>query len=276
MGGKQLLVPHLLPMIPKHSTYVEVFGGAGSLLLNKPPSSLEVYNDLDGELVNLFEVIRDDVDAFLKHAHFLLYSCELYQSWQRELKRGVVPEDRVERALRYWYLIMCSFGAHPYKGWGFNKHGRRSLSTSMQNALGHLQLIHERLKTVQIDHLDFRKCIERYDDPNTFLFLDPPYLDTSPYRIGKFTLEDHRALADLLRSVKGKWLMTIGNRSDIRELYSKLPSRSISSPTSIEKVTGSKRTHFANLVIHNYMPPETPLLVATASESMLLDMFTLR
>ena len=263
----------LLPLFPEHSAYVEVFGGAASLLLNKPPSRLEVYNDLDGELVNLFEVIRDDVDAFLKHAYFLLYSRELYQSWQRELKRGVVPEDRVERALRYWYLIMCSFGAHPYKGWGFNKHTRKSLPMLMQDALGRLRLVHERLKAVQIDHLDFRKCIERYDDPDTFLFLDPPYLNTTAYRIGKFTLEDHRALAELLCSVKGKWLMTIGNRLEVRRLYARLPSRSISSPTSIEKVTGGKRTHFANLIIHNYTPPETPLLVATASEPTLLDVF---
>jgi len=275
MGGKQLLVPHLLPMIPEHSTYVEVFGGAGSLLLNKPPSRLEVYNDLDGELVNLFEVIRDDVDTFAKRAEFLVYSRELYERWQNDFKNNQIPSDRVERAVRFWYLIRSSFGAHPYKGWGFQKK-KRSMAETLPRCIANLHVIHERLKTVQIDHLDFRKCIERYDDPDTFLFLDPPYLDTTAYRIGKFTLEDHRALAELLRSVKGKWLMTIGNRSDIRGLYSKLPSRSISSPTSVEKVIGGKRIHFANLVIHNYTPPETPLLVATASESMLLDMFTLR
>ena len=70
-------MPKLLPLIPEHACYVEVFGGAAALLLNKPPSPMEVYNDADSELVNLFEVVRDDVDAFVKQADWLLYSREL-------------------------------------------------------------------------------------------------------------------------------------------------------------------------------------------------------
>jgi len=272
MGGKQRLVPQLLPMIPEHFAYVEVFGGAGSLLLNKPRSQLEVYNDLDGQLVNLFEVVRDDVEAFVKRAEFLVYSRELYERWQNDFKNGQIPSDRVERAIRFWYLIRSSFGAHPYKGWGFRRK-QRSMAETLPRCLANLHAVHERLRTVEIDHLDFRKCIHHRDAPGAFMFLDPPYLATQSYRTGTFTLDDHRALAEILHSVKSKWLLTVGDHPEIRALYGGFSHETIESSLAIEKMTGGKRRHFANLIIRNYTPPETPLLVATASESTLLDVF---
>lgn len=272
MGGKQRLVPALLPLIPEHFAYVEVFGGAGSLLLNKPRSNLEVYNDLDGELVNLFEVVRGDVDTFIKRAEFLVYSRELYERWESDFKNDQVPSDRVERAVRFWYLIRSSFGAHPYKGWGFRKK-QRSMAETLPRCLANLHAIHERLRTVEIDHLDFRKCIHHRDAPNTFMFLDPPYLATQKYRVGAFTLDDHRALAETLHNVKSQWLLTIGDQPEIRMLYRGFPRETIELSVAVEKVTGGKRKSFANLVIRNYELPKTPLYVPVAGQPELLDMF---
>jgi DNA adenine methylase len=275
LGGKQALVPRLLPLIAEHTAYVEVFGGAAALLLNKPASRIEVYNDLDGELVNLFEVIRDDVDAFLKRADFLLYSRELYQRWQTDLENGSVPGDRVERAVRFWYVIRSAFGAHPSKGWAFQRARPRNSAMVVQNALGNIRAIHDRLKSVEVDHLDFRRCIKNRDAPSTFLYVDPPYPETEQYRAGDFTLEDHRDLARILRDANSKWLMTVGDHPEIRKLYVDFDQSRITSAMAVEKVIGGKRGRLKHLLIRNYEPPKTPLYTAAATQVPLMDLFGL-
>jgi len=255
MGGKLRLVPHLLPMIPEHTCYVEVFGGGAALLLNKPRSPLEAYNDVDGELVNLFEVVRDDVDIFLRRADLLLYSRELFERWKQDLKNGNMPRDRVERAVRFWYLIRSSFAGKVGHGWGFNRTAPRGLAHSIFSALADIRRVHERLKGVEIDHLDFRRCIDYRDAPSSFLYVDPPYLGTEDYRLGKFTLQDHRDLAGLLRNAESKWLLTVGDRPELRGLYRGFPRRAVRVMISSEKVIGGKRKPLTNLIIWNYELP---------------------
>jgi len=262
-------------MIPEHTAYVEVFGGAAALLLNKPPSLIEAYNDLDSELVNLFEVIRDDVDGFLKRADFLLYSRELYQHWVSDLENGTLPEDHVERAVRFWYVIRSAFGAQVGKGWAFSRKSPRNPAAVVQNALANIRMIHDRLKTVEIDHLDFRQCIRNRDAPTTLLFLDPPYLDVKGYRASNFGLEDHEELARILRDAESKWLLTVGDHPKIRRLYGGFHKSSVTSPVAVEKVIGGHRRHLRHLLICNYEPPKIPLYAPVAGEPHLMDLFGL-
>jgi len=98
------LLNKLISLIPEHETYVEVFGGAGSLLLNKPPSKVEVFNDIDGDLINLFLVVRDRPKEFVEKFRFLLYSRELNKRWTKEFNF----KDSVERAIRFReYVKLC-------------------------------------------------------------------------------------------------------------------------------------------------------------------------
>ena len=259
MGGKQMMVTRLIPLIPEHAAYVEVFGGGAALLLNKPPSSIEVYNDLDGELVNLFETVRNSPDEFVKRAEFLLYSRELNEKWKADLKENRHPEDSVERALRFWYLMRSSFAAHPYKGWAFSETDNRSRPESMWNTLQSLKPIHERLKMVEIDHLDFERCIKNRDAPETFFFLDPPYLEAEEYRIGTFTLQDHERLLRALHECKGKWLMTTGDHPEIRRLFKEYGMILTETTQSVSKVVQGERPSLPNLLIANYpLPQEAP------------------
>jgi DNA adenine methylase len=260
-------------LIPEHTCYVEVFGGAAALLLNKPPSPVEVYNDADSELVNLFEVVRDDVDAFVRRADWLLYSRELYEKWKGELKNGNVPGDRVERALRFWYLMRSSFAAHPYKGWAFCRNVGRNRPQSLTNALTSIATIHDRLKSVEIDHLDFRRCIKNRDASSTFLFVDPPYLDAEEYRLGVFTLEDHIDLADILHHTKSKWLLTIGDHPKIRRLYTGFRTEHVKTYLSVPKTIDDKRPTFKQRIIRNYEMPKEPLYVPSAAQVAPLDLF---
>src|SRR5207249_10811200 len=81
-GGKFHLAPKLVKLLPPHKVYVEVFEAAASVLIAKPPSRIEVYNDANGQLVNLFETIRNQLLLFLEHCNHLLYSRQLYGSWK--------------------------------------------------------------------------------------------------------------------------------------------------------------------------------------------------
>jgi len=260
-------------LIPEHTCYAEVFGGAAALLLNKPPSPVEVYNDFDSELVNLFEVIRDDVDTFVRRADWLLYSRELYEKWKNDLKNDSTLDDRVERALRFWYLMRSSFAAHPYKGWAFCRNVGRNRPLSLVNALGNIRTIHDRLRTVEIDHLDFRRCIKNRDGPETFMFLDPPYLEAEEYRLGVFTLQDHTDLADILHHMKSKWLLTIGDHPKIRKLYNDFPIERAKTHLSVPKIIGDKRPTFKHLIIRNYKPPKEPLYAPVATRLTPIDLF---
>jgi DNA adenine methylase len=186
-----------------------------------------------------------------------------------------MPEDRVERAVRFWYVVRSAFGAHPGKGWAFATRQPRNSGLVLQNALTKIRMIHDRLKTVEIDHLDFRRCVRNRDAPSTFLYLDPPYLETCQYRAGEFTLEDHRELAGILREAKSKWLMTVGVHPKVRELYRDFSQTSVTSPMAVKKVIGGKRGLLRHLLIRNYEPPKTPLYTGVASPMPLMDLFGL-
>jgi DNA adenine methylase len=258
-GGKQALVSQLMAMIPPHVSYVEVFGGGAALLLNKPRSDIEVYNDIDSSIVNLFEAIRDNPDQFLERAEYLVYSRELFERWADEIRAKQWPADPAERALRYWYVLRCSFAAHPEKGWAFSRDDDRQRPQSLHNNLLAIKTIHERLKLVEIDNLDFRSLIKNRDAPTTMFYLDPPYLEADAYASGDFTLQDHRDLADALMHVEAKWLMTIGDHQEIRRLYADRIRGKLKSPLSVEKVLkedGTGRRKLIHLIISNYPPPE--------------------
>jgi DNA adenine methylase len=149
----------------------------------------------------------------------------------------------------------------------------RNRPLSLANALGNIRTIHDRLRTVEIDHLDFRRCIENRDGPETFMFLDPPYLDAEEYRLGVFTLQDHTDLADILHHVKSKWLLTIGDHPKIRKLYNGFQTEHLKTHLSVPKIIGDKRPTFKQRIIRNYEPPREPLYAPVAAQSPIMDLF---
>src|SRR5437660_12930733 len=92
-GGKFHLAPRLVKLLPPHKVYVEVFGGAASVLLAKPRSRIEVYNDANGQLVNLYETIRNHPLLFLERAEHLPYSRHLHYAWRDQLAETIDGSD---------------------------------------------------------------------------------------------------------------------------------------------------------------------------------------
>ena len=190
-GGKQRLIKTILPLIPKHSRYVEVFGGSAAILLNKPRSPVEVFNDIDAELINLFMTVRDHPKQFGRYVQSLPYSRELYERWQRRIKDERLHGTQLEQAARFYYLLRSSFFGHVEKGWRFAT--KTDEASRLYNCVGEVETIARRLQHVYIDHLDFRRCIRNWDRLDTFFFLDPPYFGAVPYRKGikAFAAHDH-------------------------------------------------------------------------------------
>lgn len=245
------MIKQLLEMIPQHKIYVEVFGGSAELLFHKKPSEVEVYNDIDGDLVNLFEVVRNNFEEFREKAKWLLYSRELLQKFLREQ-----TNDKIERAVRTWYIYQTSFSGR--KGtWSYARQRKTPLPQTFSRKIEKtLPAIHERLKNVYIDRLDFRKCIKNWDSPKTFFFMDPPYYRTGQANELNFTEKDFKDLAEICGKMEGKYLITLNDEPFIRETFQQFNIASISIPWSSRPLTRisklNKKGTFTHLIIKNY------------------------
>ena len=210
-GGKGMMVSKLLPLLPPHRTYVEVFGGGASLLFAKSPSPVEVYNDIDGNVVNFFTVLRDEekFKRFKRMCEATPYSRRMWKECKERMNEG----DDVERAWRFFVAVRQSQSA--CGGWSCRVEGvtggmARGVSAWLATVDG-LHHVHDRLRRVQIECDDFRRIIERYDYPDCLFYCDPPYVQDSraagvPY--ADMTLEDHKELVDLLLSIEGMAMLS--------------------------------------------------------------------
>jgi DNA adenine methylase len=245
----------LAGLIPPHKIYVEVFGGAANLLFCKPPSRIEVYNDANGHLVNLFETVRNHPLLFLEKCQHLLYSRQLYNAWKDQLAQDFDGSDvdSLEAAVRTAYTITSGFTGDPTKGWAFDRSGTGGGTGRWANIWDRVGYVSTRLRRVNIDHLDFRKCIEYWDTADTLFFLDPPYYASTSSDFYEFTRQDHQDLRTILGKVKGKWMLTYDDEIPIRELYKDFNIRAFSTSLSSEKIeNGGTRTRLAQVLITNF------------------------
>jgi DNA adenine methylase len=257
-GGKFYLIKKLLPLIPPHEVYVEVFGGAAALLFNKPPSKVEVYNDINSELVNFFHVLRDDVRWKILQEKLLLtpFSREEFELACRE-ESGL---DDVERARRFYVRIQQSFGG---KGETFNYGLLKNRVSTYFHKLDGFAEFHERIKNMIVANDDFEKIIRRYDSPVTFFFLDPPYLEHSvKSEFLNMSEDDHKRLVEVLLQIEGKALLC-GYKNKIYEKLEKAGwfVKRFRLPTSMPRSdqTSGKRCYRSEYVWMNYKPPRKRL-----------------
>ncbi len=213
-GGKGSMTAKLLPLIPRHSMYVEVFGGGASLLFAKPPALKEVYNDLDDGAVGFFRVLKDEskFERLFTLARLTPYSREEYDLCRRTWEACT---DDVERAYRWFVVARMSFSGRFGCGWSSvissSARGMASTSSSWLGALRTLPLAHKRLQNVAIEQQDFRQILAAYDSPQTFFYLDPPYVPDTR-RAGEYRHElcgeDHAELVQMLLSAKGRCMLS--------------------------------------------------------------------
>ena len=222
IGGKSYLASWIIENFPKdfqQRVYCEVFGGGGWVLFKKDESYLEIYNDLNKNLVNLFKVIRDEYPEFSYKAEWSLHSRDMYMEARKRLKDDKFLNE-LERALHYAIDRVQSFSGQG--GWGYAVNVKKIYSGKWLPFLKRMSMINTRLKKVEIECLDFEECIEKYDSKEVLFYLDPPYVGVEHYyKTGdvNFTYEDHLRLADLLKNIKGKFVLSYYQDKLVRKLY---------------------------------------------------------
>jgi DNA adenine methylase len=213
MGGKRRLADLLIPRFPPHSCYVEVFAGGAALYFLRPPADVEVINDINGELVNLYRVVKHHLEEFVRQFKWALSSREVFK-WLQDTPPETMTD--VQRAARFYYLQHQAFGGKAAgQTWG--------TATTMPpiNLLRieeQLSAAHLRLAQTYIERLHWRECMARYDRPHSFFYLDPPYWQTEGYGV-PFPFEEYAAMAEVMRSLKGKALLSINDHPDIRRAF---------------------------------------------------------
>ena len=212
-GGKSFLARKIVSLFPSHFTYVEPFGGGASVLLNKPPSPIEIYNDVNAEVVSFFVVLRDRADELIRRLTLTPYS-------EAEFHAAAGPAtDSVERARQFLVRHRQSFSG---KGKSFSRSSRHrsrhgmadNVSSWMSNVDANLPSIVQRLRRVEFHCRPAIEVIRRYDAPDTLFYCDPPYVHASRERNSRavyaveMTDEDHRKLAEVLLGCKGKVILS--------------------------------------------------------------------
>lgn len=213
-GGKFYLSPWIISFLPEHHTYTEPYGAMGSVLLNKPVSPVEVFNDIDVEIINFFRVLRERYDDLIR-----VLSLTPYAQAEFELARQSADGlDDLERARRFFVRSRLSMGGRG-EAFSYTLHRvRRGMADVVSAYLSavdeQLPLIAERLLRVQILNMPAVEVIRKWDSPTTAGYLDPPYCPetrASPdvYR-HEMTIEQHGELLDLLvdGGLQGKYLLS--------------------------------------------------------------------
>lgn len=207
-GGKGELTEWLTGLFPPHRTYVEPFGGSGSVLYNKHPSSVEVYNDLDSDLVTFFRVLRERPDELATWLSRVPYSREQYEQWATAWwQRDERPADDLERAGRFFFLRYANHSGKAARKAGFKVRARRNPARTFNNARERLDALADRFAEVQIEHRDYQHVLTTYDSPRTLYYLDPPYVGSED-RYANGAGFDHAGLADALADLEAAWVVS--------------------------------------------------------------------
>jgi len=209
-GNKASLSDWIVQHLADHRIYVEVFGGAAGVLANKPQSHNEVYNDIDEDLVQFFDVLRERGAELREWLTHVPYSREKYDEWVTPwYQDDWRPDDPVKRAGVFFYHRCVAFGGTYQYEPGFATSTTRNQARTFSGQVDRLEQFAERFQGVVIENLDWRECVEEYDTEDALLYFDPPYYDARcRYRHGRNF--DHDELADALARVDGEWLVSYG------------------------------------------------------------------
>lgn len=220
-GGKWKLAEWIMSFFPRHQIYVEAFGGAGSVLLRKSRSYQDVYNDLDGEIVSLFRVLRTRGEELVQALELTPFArAEFVQSY-------VMADDELEQARRTIIRSFLGHGSNSHnRPTGFRRHSRASGTspcTDWRNYPDALRLVVERLRGVVIENRDALGLMVEQDSPSTLFYLDPPYVAATRDRGADYRHEmtdtDHRAMSETVRGLVGMVVLS-GYSCDLySELY---------------------------------------------------------
>jgi len=240
-GGQRALLPHVINLIPAHKTFVELFAGGATIFFNKAPSEVEVINDIDNRLINLYNVLREHPEEFKRQISLMPNSRELFARFKREI---IKETDEIKRAAMYYYLITNTWSGKT-KAVGY---------VAKPHASKEMEWFANRLRHVIIENLDYKECLEKYDAPDVFVYADPPYVRGGP-SLYEFSFEekDHMEFADVMKRIAGKFLITYDDHPLIDILFKDYFKKRVETvKTMASKGVGEKCGRETHLLIANY------------------------
>lgn len=219
LGGKRRLADKILPLFPKHSCYVEPFAGGAALLFARPePAKVEVLNDVNGDLVNLYRVVQHHLEEFVRQFKWALSSRQMFK-WQKEARPETLTD--IQRAARFYYLMQNCFSGK-LEGMTFGTATTSPPGLNLLRLEETLSAAHLRLARIFVEHLSWQECVKRYDRPHTFFYMDPPYWATAGYGV-EFGIEQYTAMADAMRTMKGRALVSVNDHPEMRQAFAGFP-----------------------------------------------------
>ncbi|AQQ75486.1 site-specific DNA methyltransferase [uncultured archaeal virus] len=249
---------NLYQYFPEHYVFVDLFSGLGQVTLNKKRSKLEVINDIDDNIYNLFLVLRNNFQEFEHKFRYLIYSRKQFEEYMKQYKKDRLTSlEPVERAIAFFYLLNTTMTTLDS---GFRRavtRGTRFLTCFSDKVLERLELVRRRLKGVLIERLDFRDCIKKYDSPSTFFFCDPPFMVKRRLYEFDMTKEDHYELAEFLSNIEGKFLLIHVENEDFYDVYGQFNILAKMKKQKAMEVKAKNREFQTYVLIGNYKIEES-------------------
>jgi DNA adenine methylase len=257
-GSKTTYASWIIDHFPEHHLYVEPFGGAASVLVAKPRSDIEVYNDINGDCVDFFKAVRDKPDELARWVEYTPYSRELFDNYVESYPDW--PDNIIERAGRFLFVQSACFGSkgvtvdsptfNIVKGDSVRSDDN---SVKWDTKGSHINKISKRFKRTNIEQLDYAELVKKYDHADALFYFDPPYIDVgdSYYQTesGGF---DHDRFVNTLHEIDAKWVVSYDENipPSLSEYHTvsrtKVATMSAQTPEKVETLT------------MNYDPNTTP------------------
>lgn len=241
IGGKSLLAKKITAEFPQGSSsqdfgrYIEVFGGGASVLFSTDRhAKFEVYNDANGDLVNLFRCVKYHREELQKEIRFYLNSREMFGDIRKRLDCPGFTD--IQRAAMFYVQIKISFGADA------RSYGCSDRAVSVDR----FAEIEKRLERVNIEHKDFEDLIKQYDRSDALFYCDPPYHTTEKHYSEHFSEADHYRLNSVLTALQGRFILSYNDDDFVRELYKDFNIQAVSRQNNLSA------GQFKELIIKNY------------------------
>lgn len=239
-GGKQMMLKHILPIIPSHRIYVESFFGGGAVFFAKEPVKCEVINDLNKEAINFYQVCANKFPQLQREVTSTLHSHSAFKD-AKIIYTHPHLFDPVKRAWAFHTTVIQSFSSNT-STFAFDRQGTTRLKVHNKR-LQFTEELKQRLENVTVECDDALKVINRYDTPDTFHYVDPPYFNSNCGHYAGYTENDFKLLLERLSTVQGKFLLS-SYPSDLLSSFQtqfKWYTKSIEKPIAVSsKAKGNK------------------------------------
>lgn len=255
IGGKSLLTDKIIPLMPEHQCYCEVFAGAAWMLFRKQPSDVEIINDINSDLVTLYRVVQNHLEEFVRYLKWLLVARD---EFNRFMMQEVDTLTDIQRAVRFYYIMKTGYGAQ-VKNPTFGVATSRPSRFNLMRVEEELSEAHLRLSRVYVENKPYEYVLKRFDKVDTLFYIDPPYFGCENYYgKGLFNRDDFTKLRDQLAGLKSKFIMSINDVVDIRELYKDFTILEVPTRYSVNK---DENKPVIELLIMNYTPNDEQMAV---------------